>query len=71
MSVKLTNFVKITINHHSNVSVNATRDTAVLFHYKSTLTGGTKYITLTSMPDTTQSDYIVPSDVLPIHLRAV
>lgn len=57
MSVKLTNFVKIAINHHSNVRVNATRDTAVLFHYKSTLTGGTKYAMLTGMPNFTLPDY--------------
>lgn len=57
MSVKLTNFVKIKINHHVNINVNATRDTAVLIHYISELAGTPKYALLSSMPDTSAGNY--------------
>ena len=51
MSVKLTNFVKIKINHHMMENIGGTRDTAVLFHYSSGLVGDAKRILLNKMPD--------------------
>lgn len=57
MSVKLTNFVKIKINHHVNINVNATRDTAVLIHYIDELADTPKYALLSSMPNTSAGTY--------------
>ena len=59
MSVKLTNFVNIKINHHLNISVNATRDTAALIHYKYNASKQTPQYSevFTATPDTTSGTY--------------
>ena len=49
MSVKLTNFVQIAINHAIKINANATRDTAVVIHYKADATS-VSYKSLTEAP---------------------
>lgn len=57
MSVKLTNFVKININHKTRIANSGTRDTAVVFHYNDQGSVTIERILLTTMPDVTASGY--------------